>query len=80
MLWMGKKSEAAMETFIDRLRNATREELEAPATLAVRKAISNLHRAGISTTGVDSQGSLVIVYPDGSSIPLDTGHSKASQK
>jgi hypothetical protein len=58
-----------MASFIERLANASREELEAPATRAVQAAIERLHNAGISTVGSDAKGQLVVVHPNGKTEP-----------
>jgi hypothetical protein len=54
-----------MKSFIDRLKSASREELEAPATRAVQEAIARIHRAGRPAFGNAPDGGLVRVHPDG---------------
>lgn len=55
----------AMQSYLDRLRTKTLEELEEPATRAVRAAVRAAHETGLRTCGAEADGSLSFTYPDG---------------
>lgn len=61
-----------MLSYLDRLRSAPLDEIEATATRAVRNAVAAAHSAGRSTVGQDERGQLVRTFPDGREVALNS--------
>lgn len=53
-----------MQNHLDSLRTQTLEELEEPATRAVRAAVCAGHEAGLRTYCAEADGRLTFTYPD----------------
>lgn len=58
-----------MTSYLDRIRNASLDELQAIARQAANEAIAEAHAAGHSTFGTNASGELVWIAPDGKETP-----------
>lgn len=58
-----------MTGYLDLIRNASLDELEAIARKAVNEAIAETHATGRSTFGTNARGELVWIAPDGKETP-----------
>lgn len=65
-----------MHPYLRYVRTASFEELERPATEAVREAVKQSHAAGRSTVGSDKDGQLVMTHPDGTETPFSPSKPK----